>query len=458
MNHHKLWVALSLIALLAAPTWAAVTAEEAKQLGTTLTEFGAEKAGNADGSIPAYTGGIKSIVKSLPKEFVPASGRYPDPFKDEKPLLTIDAKNMAQYAANLTEGTKALMQRFPTFRIDVYPTHRTMSYPDWVLKNTVKNATSAKLVGTSEGDGVEGAYGGIPFPIPKNGYEVVWNHFLRYIGTSWDGRFLNTLIDSSGQYTMAADSRVRMANLYYDPKASKMSDIWYQLQYTDVYDPPVQVGIKLLSKYSTNYSEADKTSWFYFPGQRRVRVAPEVSYDTPTVVSSGAFNDDEVQLFNGRPDRFDFELRGKKEIYVPYNTYRFAFAPEIEVHGKQHVNPDDLRWEKHRVWVVEQKLKPGKRHVFLHRTLYVDEDTWMIVWADGYDHGDKLYRVSYQAPFFPYDSGVGMAWTTVYYDLSKNYYSTSVQFGLPSSYVHTYEQMQDHSFMTPDAMAGKGVR
>ena len=55
-------IAAGMMALLMQSSQAAVTAEEAKQLGTSLTEFGAEQAGNADGSIPAYTGGLEKVA------------------------------------------------------------------------------------------------------------------------------------------------------------------------------------------------------------------------------------------------------------------------------------------------------------------------------------------------------------------------------------------------------------
>ena len=51
-------IAVMALSVLAANVMAAVSPEEAAKLGTSLTPVGAEKAGNADGSIPAWTGGI----------------------------------------------------------------------------------------------------------------------------------------------------------------------------------------------------------------------------------------------------------------------------------------------------------------------------------------------------------------------------------------------------------------
>jgi hypothetical protein len=109
-----------------------VTADEAKQLGTTLTQVGAEKAGNKEGTIPEYTGGLTTA----PAGFDKGKGVRPDPFASEKPVASIDAKNMDKYADKLSEGTKALMQANADYRIDVYPTHRTAGTrsPCWTTR------------------------------------------------------------------------------------------------------------------------------------------------------------------------------------------------------------------------------------------------------------------------------------------------------------------------------------
>ena len=54
----------------ALPAYAKLTAAEAARLGADLTPMGAEKAGNKDGTIPAWTGG----VCSPPAGFNAASG------------------------------------------------------------------------------------------------------------------------------------------------------------------------------------------------------------------------------------------------------------------------------------------------------------------------------------------------------------------------------------------------
>lgn len=87
----------------------AAAAGDASDLGKSLTQFGAIQAGNADGTIPAYEGGLTTA----PAGFKPDSGFWVDPFKDEKPLFRIDAKNVDKYADKLSEGQKTLIKKYP---------------------------------------------------------------------------------------------------------------------------------------------------------------------------------------------------------------------------------------------------------------------------------------------------------------------------------------------------------
>jgi hypothetical protein len=412
--------AVTIIAL-ADRAQAAVTPEEAKQLGTTLTEFGAEKAGNADGSIPSYT---HDPVRA-PPGFKPGSGRYPDPFSGEKPLFSIDAKNVAQYAGMLTEGVKEQIRRFPTFRMDVYPTHRTIRYPKHVLDRCAKNAVTAKL--TETGNGVDGEpYGCVPFPIPKNGLEVLWNHILRYqVGETGMLAHQSTwIVDANGRRTDSGGLNLYYYNWYTESGRTQLRDKWASAAMVETTRPSESAGEKTLIKYSIDYDKQDSRAWFYTPGQRRVRIAPEFAYDTPNASIGGLQFFDEIGMFAGKPDRFDFKLIGKKEMYIPYNDYRFTFdvPPETSVTPK-HVNPNVVRWEKHRVWVVEATLKPGKRHVYQRRTFIFDEDSWSISGVDAYDHAGKLAKTAWGSMVPLYDSP-SFAYPEAIYDLNKGAYGT----------------------------------
>jgi hypothetical protein len=440
-----------------AGAWAAVSADEAKQLGTTLTAFGADKGASADGAIPAYTGGLTKA----PADYVPNSGKWPDPFKDDKLQFSVTAANMSQYAENLTPGVQALLKRFSTYRVDVYPTHRSVFYPQWVLDNTMKNATSAKLAGKIEGDGVEGAFGGIPFPIPKNGYEVMWNALLNYQRTHYSAKNVGAfLMDSAGSRTSLPVLNIVEYRPYYDEKLAgdkfkgPYDRLWVQIQ-----TPPTMAGQTALVDYSSNYSEEDQSSWAYFPAQRRTRMAPDYKYDTPAAGYGGVTFWDEASIFRGRMDRFDFKLVGKKEMIVPYNNYRLSQLPADEVLGPKHVKPDAIRWERHRVWVVEARLKADARHAYSKRTLYIDEDSWNFVESDGYGQDGKLWRVGLDYQFSLYDGGGVYATSLGFYDLQKgNYFISYVTGENGSPLLRVADKQVTPNLFTPAGMAGTGLR
>lgn len=449
MSINKFILMAGIASTLAGAAMAQATPDEVRQLGGRLTEFGAERAGNADGSIPPYTGGLKAA----PADFKPGSGRYPDPFKDEKPLFTVDAKNMAQYAQWLTAGSKAMLERFPTFKMNVYKAHRTMGYPDWVLKNTVRNATAARLTG--EGDKVEGAYAGIPFPVPKSGNEVLWNVYLRYQGPRYDVRFETVLVDRSGRKTTVSNQRTSYMFTYYDPKADKLPDWNYVNVFTTIMGPPAQAGVMFLQKHPLDYTSQVSATWIYTPGQRRVRMAPEAKYDTPAATIGGAYFYEEIAGYNGRMDRFDYKIVGKQEMLVPYNNYQALYSPDLG--GEQHENPDVMRYEKHRVWVVEGTLKADKRHAYSKRRFYIDEDSWQIVQSEAYDPSGKMHRVINGLNFVPYDKPRVGTYAGIYYDLNKGNYAHFTM-AAPELGYQPFEEVPPQSRFTPDTLGAMGVR
>jgi hypothetical protein len=453
----SLVLAGTLSVLATGPVWAGTSADEANELGgDKLTAFGAEKAGSADGAIPAYTGGLSTP----PTGHAPGGPQWQNPYASEKPLYSITSKNMEQYADKLTPGTKALLTKDPTLRIDVYPSHRSMYYPDWVLENTKKDATTAKLTGEVEGDGVTGSYAGIPFPMPKNGYEAIWNTYLHFQPVYTDLRGGCYLMDSSGGLTETANVMTVTSTPYYDDKQSKLSDGYYEKYSSILYEPATQSGQKVAKFYTANFSQQDEQSWLYMPGQRRVRVAPEFKYDTPIAQVGGALFFDELYGMSGRLDRFDFALKGKKEMIVPYNDYGLASADVNSVAGTKHLNPEKVRWELHRVWVVDATLKADKRHAFSRRTFYIDEDSWTISTTESYDNNHQIERVYYTFPIFYYEKNLGGVGTQSFavYDLLKgSYYLNNFNVGSGSNHLFVKDKILNPQQFTPVGLAGSGI-
>jgi len=452
--HHTL-IAAAVAAALAAPSLAAVTADEAKQLGTTLTASGAEKAANKEGTIPAYTGGLATPPASYEK----GSKFRPDPFADEKPRMVITGKDAAAQGDKLTEGTKELLKRYPTMRLDVYPTHRTVAVPQRILDNTLRNATGAKAV--DGGLALENVLPGYPFPIPKTGAEAMWNHLLRYSGLGYDGsRYENWNVDASGNATLAVAADAYWAWPIYDPKKtgpiSAKDPYWFnKLMYVG---PARRNGEALLIIDSVNPLQQPRRAWQYLPGQRRTRLAPDLAHDTPNPGAAGAATYDDVSVFNGALDRYDWKLVGKKEMYVPYSTYRLTYhKPASDITKPQHLNPDLVRWELHRVWVVEATLKADKRHIYAKRVFFLDEDSWTALASDQYDARGQLFRSSFAFPSQSYDVQAPFGDTFAIYDFTSGVYNISGLFGTYGGLKYMTELPRDSAW-TPDALAGAGVR
>ncbi|MCX4149965.1 MULTISPECIES: DUF1329 domain-containing protein [Paraburkholderia] len=443
---------------------AAVTADEAKALGSTLTKFGAEAGASSDGSIPAYAGGLTKPPAQ--------ADHYADPFADDKPLYSIDAKNADKYQAVLTEGDKALLAKFPTYRLDVYPTRRSVAYSAWFLENTQKNATTATLGGAVEGDNLKGAasdglpFAGVPFPIPKNGYEVMWNFKEGFGPVVTEERVKAFQVDSAGKIALLPDVDAYVLRPWAE-HSGKMRQSTFNATYgasSKLIAPPSSAGTVFLTYYLPEVEGGDggQKVWFYTPGQRRVRAAPEFGYDTPIASFGGSLFWDDVDGFRGRLDRFDFKLVGKKEMIVPYNVYGVTNTMLTkDAVGPQHINPAAVRMEKRRVWVIEATRKEGARHAYSRRTFYVEEDCWCIVAHDTYDNAGKLWRVGRVFTFPTYDVGGTNGNSWVWYDLIKGSYVVSaIGASDPGQYIrgHASGDGLPGMALTPQAVAAGSER
>lgn len=377
------WFAVGLLGAAALPAAAADDAVAALK-SDQYTPYGAERAGNREGTIPAWDGKPAATP-------VDAKGCRADPFAADKPRLSITAANAAAQGDKLSDGAKALLARYPDFRIEVYPTRRSSVFPQAIYEQVAKNAGRARLV--NDGLTVEGAYGGIPFPLPKDGHEAVWNHMLSYRGQLTNFVADKYVMTSAGQRVLTSRQQTALLYPYYDVagSADKFSGEWARAK-IGVTEPPANAGQSLMTiDYVDNFGKP-KDGWQYVPGQRRVRKSPSVAYDTPDPSTAGLANFDEVNLFIGAQDRYHFKLVGKREMFVPANNNGLMLKPIAEVVGKNALAPEALRWELRRVWVVEGTLREGKRNVAVKRRLYLDEDTWQAVLSDTWDAQGKLWK------------------------------------------------------------------
>jgi hypothetical protein len=244
----------------------------------------------------------------------------------------------------------------------VYPSRRSGSAPQWLYDNTLKNATSAKLL--EGGSGFADAYGGVPFPVPKDGVEVLWNHITRYRGIYVVRRASEAPVQRNGSFALVTSQQEALFNFYRPggQYADLKNILFYYLAF--VKSPARLAGGAALVHEMLDQLKDPRQAWVYDAGQRRVRRAPNLAYDTPIASSDGLRTADDTDLFNGAPDRYDWKLKGKQEIYIPYNNYKVG-SPDVkyaQLLTPGHLNPQFTR-ELHRV-VVEGNLKPGARHVY----------------------------------------------------------------------------------------------
>lgn len=411
------------LALAANGAQAGVSAQDAARLKNDLTPFGSIRAGNDAGTIPAWTGGLATPPKGYKK-----GDHDINPFPDDKVLFEITAKNVDQYKDHLSKGVVALIKQYPSsFKVPVYRSRRTQAVPQWVEKNTRKNAINARLV--QNGSGIKDAFGGYPFPIlygdsEKKAQEAMWNHLTRWRGVFVKLHSAEAVVQPDGNYSLTEEKQQVYFN-YDNPEGSASTLNNLLLDYLSfVLSPPRLAGGAVLVHEPINQIQEPRQAWGYNAGQRRVRRAPNLAYDSPLATADNLETADDLDQFNGALDRYNWKYLGTKEMYIPYNNYIMASGKlkYSEILKTPNINPAVTRWELHRVQVVEADLKKGARHIYKKRIFYLDADSWGVALEDRYDDHGQLWRVSmaflkdfYQLP------GV---WTQadVFYDLQSHEY------------------------------------
>ena len=418
MKRIPLGIALC-VAVAASPAFGKVSPQEAEKLKGELTPSGAVKAANSDGTIPAWDGGLTKAPPCYKGE----GERYCDPFPTDKAKFTITGANYKQYADKLSEGQKAMFeQNGKTFKMPVFESRRTFANPADVYAATYKNALNSNLGGN--GEALQGAVIGIPFPIPKAGHEPVWNHKVRYRG-KWVQRWNNQFaVTTSGAYNQVK-IREDVAFSYNQPGATPESLDNVILYFLQIVTAPARLaGTITLVHETMDQVKEPRRAWQYNPGQRRLRRAPNVGYDNPGTGADGLRTNDQTDTFNGAMDRYTWKIVGKKEMYIPYNSYvvhddKYKYDQIVE---KGHINQDLTRYELHRVWIVDSETKPGTTHIYKRRTFYIDEDSWQIALVDIYDRRDQLWRWQEAHTASAYDKPFLVPVLETIYDLQNNRY------------------------------------
>lgn len=414
----------TLLLINSAAVLAKVSSEEVAKLGNELTCVGAEAAGNAEGTIPPYTG--KWLGTPPGVEYTPHVGQHPvDPYAGDKPKLVIDGQNWKNHTANLTVGQQAMFERYPnTFQIPVYQGRRDFRYPDKICEVMKKNAAESELI--DNGFGFYGYKGAVPFPIPDTNepMQVLANHNFPYRAYTY--RTIRDVADvsSTGKISWGRQNNKGYNITNAPEEIGKPMEGVMAYGLTATVRPIRNKGSATVTSEPVNFARGNRLAWNYNPGTRRVRQLPEYGFDTPLAATSGKLTIDSDRLMNGSPERYDWHLLGKKEIYIPANTYKIhASTVKYENLLKVgHANPDYMRYELRRVWVLEGRLKDGYRHKYGRRTLYIDEDTWHGVMSDFYDTRDELVQHAFINYYYAFDMSAWQAGSSFYHDLTTGGY------------------------------------
>ena len=410
------------LSLMTSTAMAKVSEAEAAKLGKELTCVGAEAAGNADGSIPPFSG--KWLGKPPHVEYTLHVGQHPvDVYPEDKPLFQITAANMDQYADKLSDGQKAMFKRFPdTYRMPVYQTRRDFRYPDQICEIAKKNALEAELI--DGGLGYTGYKGPIGFPIPKAAMEVLANMNFPY--RAYSEEIVRDIADVSSTGSISWGRQInKNLNVVTSPdEIGKPMGGLMAYSLSGALLPERDRGSVTVSQEPVNFAQNKRLAWQYDPGTRRVRQLPTYGFDSPAGGTSGKMTIDQDRLMNGDPSRYEWKLLGKKEMYIPANSYRVhskdvKYADLLQI---GHANPDMMRFELHRVWVLEGSLKEGYRHAYGRRVLFIDEDNWQASMADYYDTRGELWQYAFINHYYAFDLNAWQAGSSFYHDLNSGGY------------------------------------
>lgn len=414
-----------------------------------LTYSGAIKEGNSSGTIPAWTGGLNAPPPNWDKK-----RGYTDPFSSEKPLFTITKENSSKYSKHLTNGQAALLKSVKNFRMPVYASHRTTVLPTEIISDVVNEVGKAKIVSHSI---VGRNVSHIPFPTPKTGEQAIYNFLMRYLGNGYEREYSWFPVRPGKKYYRVGfrDKGVMAQGM----KPSQVAKGLNYAFYANFTAPSTLVGTVYLVHDFVDTMKNRRAAWIYSAGARRVRRAPDLEYDNIADGTEGMRTTDQYNAFNGATDRYNWRLVGRKEFYVPYNTYKITDKKYkySDVISDGTVNADLMRYELHRVWVVEATLKSDSKHIYGKRVFYLDEDSWSILGEDSYDIRGSLWRVGIHGLIQAYDKLVPWPNILMWHDLTNgNYLVTHLDNEVKKPI--KFDINERWSNFQPDALRRRGTR
>lgn len=430
---------------------AGVPASQVARLGNDLTPMGSERAG--DGGIPAWTGGLSDVPSNVSYQI---DKQLPNPFSSDPIQFTITGANMAQYAQHLTEGYKALLDLYPSYKMNVYQSRRSCAYPEAVYGATRTNAEVGRL--GNGGNGITGAINGFPFPIPNTALEIVWNHTLRYRSYKVIRQTANAAVTRGGDFVEQISQQDAVLR-WSDPQMTSAADLDNISIYfiANTVAPARAAGSVILVHETLDATVGARKAWQYSPGTRRVRRAPNIAYDNPGFNSDGLSTTDSFDGYNGTPNRYDWTVIGKSAKFIAENSYDSTLVSYDEFISPLHLNQDVLRYELRRVWTIEANLRPDTRHVYGRRVMHMNEDSWTLMGAENYDGRGELWRVQEEHGMQHYHVPLCNKAAEIVYDLQAGRYLALTMINEEPTTNYFADELDDDHY-TPSAIRQMGTR
>ncbi|MBD1141861.1 DUF1329 domain-containing protein [Pelagibacterales bacterium SAG-MED32] len=320
---------------------------------------------------------------------------------------SITSSNLSEYAEMLNSGQIQMFAQYPdTYRIDVSENGASCAVDPDVAAISQSNGT---MINDNEGLEVPN-YGQTPFPDPSQAQHFVWNYRM-YAGQISAVERIQTSTNVKADGSITLGQQETSISFPTNPRTKTMyadKNLFALFMQKNLGPPRTAGTVTLVHDFIDSYMQPRK-AWQYSPATRRVRRAPNISYDTLTTAGGGIVTVDQFGGFNGAQDRYDWSYEGKQKMIVPFMNDALAENPIAVTHGVGHLNPDYVRFEELDVHVVHAQLSPGQRHLYESRTFYfLDGQPGLLVYQDMYDGNQELMRTYMQTHVQGQFGGTGM--------------------------------------------------
>ena len=198
-------------------------------------------------------------------------------------------------------------------------------------KSTSRPNAAPNVTTINDGNGLANFTGKLyyAFPIPKNGWKSCGTTSPVITAANVKRIITQVTPQTNGSYTpIRFEEEIAVPQLMKDIDPDKAANVLTFFKQS-VTAPARLAGNVLLVHETLDQVKEPRLAWIYNAGQRRVRRAPQVAYDGPGTAADGLRTSDNFDMFSGAPDRYDWKLVGKQEMYIPYNSYKLD-SPKLK--------------------------------------------------------------------------------------------------------------------------------